>query len=411
MNRRYAATALAVGLLGGHQCLASPVAVTVVASIPIETQVLPAMATMQGTLGTMEATLSEILTTEMQIGTAIVQASDKQVSAITEAARTQREADIFGRQTDRLERARDKFTVPDSICSESASGVASAVGRVSRAGASRLAGGEGVSSQAVRTTVASLPVAPRHGGYRSAAMHAGYCTAAEAALYGGTDLCPRVSDLPGGDTELRSLLDGAGSVGKAPDLTFTQAQVDAGMAYMKNSARHDGGRSPGKGEIQSATGREYQGLMTQYKAIQSAASQPQLDIIASSQANPATREALAETMKSPSAAQYFTATASQEAQRTMVMSEREFESFEVGRRYANTAYETDLQQMSGDNLTRELIRVQGLGNWLQLGIKNEQRKANIIAGQQLALQADVKYVPQFQELSSKMSSGVSANAN
>nr|UVN18088.1 hypothetical protein pPsy0462a_00055 [Pseudomonas syringae] len=40
---------------------------------------------------------------------------------------------------------------------------------------------------------------------------------------------------------MRSLIDGAGAVGKAPDLTFNQDQVDAGMAYMKNSARHDGG--------------------------------------------------------------------------------------------------------------------------------------------------------------------------
>lgn len=403
MKRRYTATVLAVGLLGAQQGWAV-VPVTVDASIPISMEVMPAMRTLQ-------ATLAEILTTEMQIGTAIVQASDKQVSAITESARTQREADIFGRQTERLERARDKFTVPDSICSESASGVAAAVGSASRAGASRLSGGQGVSNAVVRSSVASLPVTPRQGGYRSAAMHAAYCTPSEAAQFGGTDLCPRVSDLPGGDTELRSLVDGAGAIGKAPDLTFSQEQVDAGMAYMKNSARHDGGRSPGKGEIQSATGRQYQGLMTQYKAIQSAATQPQLDILAASQANPATREALAETLKSPSAAEYFNATASPEAQRTMVMSEREFESFEVGRRYANTAYEADLQQMSGDNLTRELVRVQGLGNWLQLSIKNEQRKANIIAGQQLALAADAKYVPQLQELSGKMSSGVSANEN
>ena len=210
---------------------------------------------------------------------------------------------------------------------------------------------------------------------------------------------------------MRSLLDGAGAVGKAPDLTFNQDQIDAGMAYMKNSARHDGGRVPGKGEIQSATGREYQGLMTQYKAIQSAATQPQLDMIAASQANPATKDALQEALQSPSAAEYFATTGSQEAQRTGVMSEREFEAFEVGRRYANTAYETDLQAMSGENLTRELVRVQSLGNWLQLGLKNDQRQANIIAGQQLALAADAKYVPQLQELGSKMSSGVTAHEN
>ncbi|MBC3215976.1 conjugal transfer protein TraW, partial [Serratia fonticola] len=84
---------------------------------------------------------------------------------------------------------------------------------------------------------------------------------------------------------------------------------------------------------------------------------------------------------------------------------------EVGRRYANTAYETDLQAMSGDNLTRELVRVQSLGNWLQLGIKNELRKANVIAGQQLAMAAKAQYAPQLQQLSNQMSAGVTANAN
>lgn len=401
MKRVYALTVLAVSLLEASQALAA--SVTVTASVPISRQVMPAMADLQ-------ATLAEILTTETQIGTAIVQASDKQAAVITEAGRAQREADIFGRQTERLERAREQYTVADSICSESASGVAATVGKVSRAQAAVLAGGSGVSSAVVQKTIASEPVSSRQGGYRSAAIHAGYCTASEAAQYGGTDLCPQVSSLPGGDIEMRSLVDGAGAVGKGPDLTFNQDQIDAAMAYMKNSARHDAGRAPGKGDIQSATGREYQGLMTQYKAIQSAATQPQLDMIAASQPNPATQEALQEALQSSSAAEYFASTGSQQAQSTGVMSEREFEAFEVGRRYANTAYETDLQAMSGENLTRELIRVQSLGNWLQLGIKNDQRQANIIAGQQLALAAYNKYVPELQELGSKMSAGVTAHA-
>ncbi|PHN34784.1 conjugal transfer protein TraW [Pseudomonas amygdali] len=404
MKKRYALTAIAVGVLQTQQVLAYVQPVAVTGSVPIETQVMPAM-------GGLQATLAEILTTETQIGTAIVQASDKQVAVISEAARAQREADIFGRQTERLERAREQYSVADSICSESASGVAATVGKVSRAQTAVLASGAGVGNAVVQKTIASEPVASRQGGYRSAAMHAQYCTQSESAQYGGTDLCPQVSSLPGGDIEMRSLIDGAGAVGKAPDLTFNQDQVDAGMAYMKNSARHDGGRAPGKGDIQSAMGREYQGLMTQYKAIQSAATQPQLDIIAASQANPATQEALQEALQNPSAAEYFASTGSQQAQRTGVMSEREFEAFEVGRRYANTAYETDLQALSGDNLIRELVRVQSLGNWLQLGLKNDQRQANIIAGQQLALAADAKYVPQLQELGAKMSSGVTAHEN
>ncbi|MCK9759831.1 conjugal transfer protein TraW [Pseudomonas syringae pv. syringae] len=403
MNQNRVLLTLAIAL-ASQQVQAAVVPVAVTASVPITTQVMPAMTALQ-------STLTEILSTEMQIGTAIVQASDKQATIATEVARAQREADIFGRQTERLERARTAHTVPDSICSESGSGVAATVGKVSRSAASRLSSGQGVKNAAVQKTVASQPVAPRQGAYRSAAMHASYCTEDEAAHYGGTDLCPSVSRLPGGDIEMRSLLDGAGAVGKTPDLTFNQDQVDAAMAYMKNSSRHDGGRVPGKGEIQTATGREYQGLMTQNKAIQSAASQPQLDMIAASQANPATQEALRETLQSPSAAKYFASMASAEAQRTGQMSEREFETFEVGRRYANTGYEADLQAMSGDNLLRELVRVQSLGNWLQLSNKAELRQANVIAGQQLALAADAKYVPQMQELSGKMSAGVSANGN
>lgn len=400
MQKQYTLTALAVGLAFSLQAGAYPVEVT--DSIPVKTQVMPALKAINATLG-------EILTTESEIGTAIVQANDKTVTAVTESAKAQRESEIFGRQTDRLELARQQFQVPDSICSESASGAATQVGQQSRASASRLSGGGGIQSAVVSKAVASLPVSAQQGGYRSAALHAAYCTAEEARIYGGTSVCPGVSSLPGGDTELRSLQDGAGEVGKAPDLTFSQDQVDAAMAYMKNSVRHDVARTPGKGDIQSATGNEYQGLMTQYKSIQSAASQPQLDMIAASQANTATRAVLAETLESTSASAYFRNTASAEAQRTGEMSEREFEAFEVGRRYANTDYDTDLQAMSGDNLIRELVRTQSLGNWLQLGIKNELRTANIIAGQRLSLAADDKYGAQLQVLSSKMTSGVTNN--
>jgi hypothetical protein len=90
------------------------------------------------------------------------------------------------------------------------------VSQATRAAASKLAGGSGVSNAVVRETLASLPTTPRQGGYRSALIHAAYCTADEAKLYGGTGLCPSVSALPGGDTEARSLYDGAGPAGKGP---------------------------------------------------------------------------------------------------------------------------------------------------------------------------------------------------
>lgn len=377
-------------------------------ALPVEvTSSVPAEA-ISKQLMTLQTTLAEILAAEQETGTAVVQSSDKTTTAITEAARTQREAENFNRQADRLEKARASYTVPDSICSESASGTAGQVSQATRAAASKLSGGSGVSSAAVRETLASLPTTPRQGGYRSAVIHAAYCTAEEAKLYGGTGLCPSVSQLPGGDTEARSLYDGAGPAGKDPELTFTQAQTDAAMAYVNNSSKLDAGRTPGKGEIQTATGQEYQGLLTQYKAMQSAAMQPQLDMVAASQPQDATQAALAEARQAPSAESYFQQTASAQAKSTGTMSEREFEAFEVGRRYANTAWVTDLQAMDGDNLAREMARQQSLANWLALGIKNELRQANILSGQRLALAAKGEYAPQLQALSVQMSAGVSA---
>lgn len=400
MNSKLSITAFFLG--GVLSSSAYGYTVNVNSSVPVTTEVVPQLVTIN-------SVLAEILATEMQIGTAIVQATDKQVAVATEIARAQREADILGRQTQRLEDARKALEVSDSICSESASGAARQVGNHTRSSASALSTGSGIRNQLLKAVVTSLPVSPRQGGYQSAAIHAAYCTAEEAKVYAGTAVCPNVSQSPGGDIELRSLFDGAGAVGKAPDLTFSQEQIDAATAYMKNSARHDPGRAPGKGELNSATGRQYFGLMTQFKAIQSAASQPQIDMIAASQPNPATKEVLQEALQSQSAQEFFNSTGSKEAKRTGIMSEREFEAFEVGRRYANTAYEKDLQAMTGDNLTRELIRVQSMNNWLQLGMKNELRKAAIISGQQLALDADAKYAPQLRELSKQMSAGVTAS--
>ncbi|WP_241647608.1 MULTISPECIES: conjugal transfer protein TraW [Rosenbergiella] len=389
---------LTVSLLGvSTHAFAYPV--TVVASAPITGQVVPALTSI-------EATLGEILTTDTEIGSAITQASDKNTAVLSEGFQAQRQTDAFGRETDRLEKARASFSVPDSICSESASGVASQVGSSSAAMQSSLSSGSGISNSAIKTAVSSVPVLPAQEDYRSAAIHAKYCTSEEYAQYGGTELCQATSSLPGGDTEVRSVLQGAGSVGKTPDLTFTDDQVDAAMAYLRNSSKHSVGRTLGKGEIKTASGWRYQGLMTQYKSIQNAAMQPQLEMIADSKPNSDTKEALAESLENASAKSYYNDTASAEAQSSGEMSNREFESFEVGRRYANTEYETDLQQMDGDNLMRELIRVQSLSNWIQLGVKNEIRESNIIAGQALALTADKTYGPKMESLMSQISGGV-----
>lgn len=135
--------------------------------------------------------------------------------------------------------------------------------------------------------------------------------------------------------------------------------------------------------------------MTEHDAIQSAAEQPQLAMVAASQPNEATKDVLAETLQTPSSKAWYDQNVSAEAKRTGTMSLREFESFEVNRRYANTDYLTDLQEMDGDNLMRESIRVQSLQNALLLGIKQQLQENAILSGQQLSLSSAQYYEPRL----------------
>lgn len=148
-----------------------------------------------------------------------------------------------------------------------------------------------------------------------------------------------------------------------------------------------------KGDVDTPAGAQYIGLWTMLQALLSAAADPMEQRIANSQPNKATRDLLQESLASPSAAAYYQQTASEEAKRTGTMSAREFEGFEVGRRYANTEYQADLQAMSGDNLAREQIRVMALNSWLLRSLKDEVERGNVLAGQHLAIAARQEYGP------------------
>lgn len=374
----------------------------VITSVPIDTAVVPALAGINGELGTANSTL-------YQVGTAINQNGGKIATEVEQAAQAQRDQDIFARQSERLEAARQSYTVPDSICSESASGAASSISSAARATQGALGGGSGISDAQIKQAVTDPSLASDTAQYRAAAIHAGYCDATDMATYAGTAVCKGLSTMPGADIQLATLIDGAGKPGKAPDLTFNQQQTDAAVAYALNSSTRAAGRQLGKGEVKSATGQQYTGLMTRYNAINDAGREPMLSMIAQSQPQEATRAALKEALNTPSAKAYYDETASPQARKTGLMSAREFEQFEVGRRYANTAYLTDLQAMSGDNLTRESVRVQSLQNWLLLGIKQQLQKTALLQGQQLSLSATEAYRPQLQAKLREVSAGVTRN--
>jgi len=203
--------------------------------------------------------------------------------------------------------------------------------------------------------------------------------------------------MPGADKRVDSILYGAGPEGSAPVMTFTAEQTDAARLYEKNSIRRSISKQVNKGEAETPAGMRYIGLMNMLNSLLSAAGDPQLQRLADSQPSPGTRELLLETLSSPSAKSYFDETASPEAKRTGMMSQREFEAFEAGRRYANTAYQADLQAMSGDNLLRELIRVASLNSWFLRSIKENLERGNIINGQILASAGRQEYAPLLQQ--------------
>ncbi|EAR6585377.1 conjugal transfer protein TraW [Salmonella enterica] len=374
--------------------------VNVNSSVPVTRDVMPQLRAANGTL-------TEIADTQRQVGAAINANGEKVASMIEQAEQSRATQDSFARQSERLEESRRNFAVPETICTESTSGAAARVSSQARATQSGYSRGSGVSNSKLKTALTEATPAPEQVQYQSAAVHGQWCDETDFAAYGGTDLCPALSQYPGGDKQLSSLLDGAGKSGKTPDLTFTQTQIDAAVAYTLNTTAPSAGRQLGKGEVKTASGKQYAGLMTQYEGLMDAAREPQMAMIAASTPNKATKDALKDALKVPSAQSYFDDTASQQARSSGEMSQREFESFEVGRRYANTAYLADLQQMEGDNLIREQIRVQNLGNWLALASKREMEKNNILTGQVLALLATEHYRPQ---LAAKMEQVKAGNA-
>ena len=163
--------------------------------------------------------------------------------------------------------------------------------------------------------------------------------------------------------------------------------------YIQNSVRRSISKDLTKAEANSAAGIQYLGLKNQMNASISAAADPQERVLAERQPLDESKALIAEAIQSPSAKSYFNETASKVAKSTGKMSKAEFLQFEVGRRYSNTEYQKDLQEMDSENLMREQIRVSSLTNWLLLELRNEMQAGNIVSGQQLASQIRGEYDP------------------
>jgi hypothetical protein len=331
-----------------------------------------------------------------KVGTAVNQNGTKIANTVETASRAQREFATAQERNRRSEDARQRYFVAASICSEATSGGAAQVtaGAGSVKAGLRSQGGAAIANAAIAQAVNTPPVPQEIDASRAAKIHAQFCDADDHAAYGGAKACPAISTtMPGADKRLDSLWLGAGPNGKAPELTFSQEQIDAAMMYVQNGVRRSIGPQLRKGEADTVAGAQYVGLLTQYQAVVSAAADPLERQIAESTASESTKALLQEALNSPSAKAYYQQTASPKARAAATMSAREFQAFEVGRRYANTEYQNDLQAMAGDNLLREQVRVSALTNWLLLGMKDEIRNGNILQGLQLASSARQEFEP------------------
>ncbi|WP_241136394.1 conjugal transfer protein TraW [Achromobacter insuavis] len=346
-----------------------------------------------GAISTLNGNIAQML---QRIGTAINSNGSKIASAIETAASTQKDFAIALEKQRRTEDARQNYQVLQNICSESASGGAVEVGQGAGAakGVMRPGGGGKIENPAINQAINSPPVAPDIDTSRAAKINSLFCDADDFAAFGGSQACRAVAKtMPGAVKRVDSVLSGAGPNGKAPDRTFSQAQTDVARMYVHNSVRRSVAPQLSKGDANTPAGANYIGLMTMLQALLSAAADPMEQRIADSQPSPSTAALLQEALNSPSAAAFYKQTASAEAKKSGAMSAREFEFFEVGRRYANTEYQADLQAMSGDNLLREQIRVSAMTNWLLHGLKEDVQRGNIINGELLASTARQEYGP------------------
>lgn len=327
-----------------------------------------------------------------RIGSSIDSGNNKVANAVTETGTQQRNFDTMLARDQNIYAAQQSHQTPTTLCaSAGAAGMVSAAQGSWEDAVAAQNGSASYSNAAVQRAV-NGPTAPTDvDRARTSAIHATYCSSKDYAAYGGTDACPAVSQMPGADEQVSSLLGGAGPVGTPPSLTFSPAQVTAAAAYNKNLTDPSVGRQLSKGEARTQAGIQYIGIQTQYKAVQSAAAWPALQAAADRMPNPSTGPLIQQALAVSSAAAFYNRTASATAKSTGYMSRAELEAFEVGRRYANPDYESDLAGMSGDELARENIRVNAMNAYLLGEIRTELEQNNLIAGAQLASAARTEY--------------------
>jgi len=339
-----------------------------------------------GVVQTIETTSSQIAALLQAINTNLSNVGTKVSDSIAETGNKQREMAIEIQRKAEKERIERTTQLPVDPCASSGSNYVSTAmsGSASRSSSYRRGGGGSAPSSTVLAKKLNDPTPTTEGTRKQTyAIHAErYCNVVENKLgYAGCSM----SNMPDGDSNIDSLLIGAGRPGKEPDLTFSKEQEEAGRAYASLAVDPHGPEHLSKAEAATEQGRLYIAMQKAYQSNMSAAEKPAFDAIAARVPFAGSKKLIEELKKAEGAAKYFDATASKQAKDTGTMSLAELQDFEAGRRFRNPYWMIAMgAEADPTKLQRELIMMQAFTNEMLYQQLRRQEQQDIRLGLILA---------------------------
>lgn len=375
--KRYLIPAAAAAMVGfapsthAYTCDMCVVSAVQLASTAVTTAITAMSGTLQYSLESINTNLSNV---GSKISDSVIQASNQQREMQIE---TQRKA-----EKERVERETEAPIDPCGNSGGNYAGQAKTASGSKSSSYKRGGGGASVSSPVLNKALNDPIPSPEVARRQSTAIHAAkYCSAIEVRL-GYPGCAP--SSMPDADANIESVLTGAGTQGKDPELSFTSEQEEAARAYARLSLDPHPPQNISKSEAATEQGKLYIAMQKMYQANISSAEKAQFDAIASRTPFAGSSQLVSEIKKSTHAAAYFLLTASKHA-KAGNMSDAELMDFEAGRRYRNVFwYIAMLGEADPVKLQREQIMMSAYANEVSYRQMRELERLNISIGQLLA---------------------------
>lgn len=340
-----------------------------------------AATSITGAIGTMNTTIATLL---RAIDSDIAGVGTKVTNAVVQAARQQGEMTIALQRQQQEDRITRETELPLDPCATSSSNYAvQAVKSAGSKSSSYRPGGATVSSAPLNKALNGAPASVEASRRASVSIHqAKYCSALEVQQ--GYPGCSS-SNMPDADASADSLFSGAGTPGKAADMTFTTEQEEAARAYIRMSVDPQPPESISKAEAGTEAGKLYIAMQKAYQANISSAQKAMHDELGSHMPFAGSDKLIQEIKQADAAARYFDATASSVAKSTGTMSLAELQEFEAGRRWRNPYWQIEFATLADPTkLAREQLFVSAFMADIQYQQFVKSKHIDVLLGQVLA---------------------------